>query len=520
MATTVRPPAAGRGGPAAARGSAPGPGRRSAAVACALAAVLLGLTLLLRTRHLDAGLWVDEGIAAGVAAHALADIPGVLAQDGSPPLYYMLLNLWTRLFGTGEEALRALSVTAAAACVPASLAAGWLVAGWRAGVLAAALAATVPFLTVYAQETRMYALVVLLGVIAAAAFVRAFVQRRRRWVPAFALLLAALLLTHNWGLFLAAAAALALVPLLRAAHDDRLPRDALAAFGLAALAYAPWVPTLAGQVRATGAPWARPPTPRTAWGDVASLWGTAGWIVLLAGVGAGLLALRRRGTPGERAAVRSLVILAVATPAFALAASSVAAVWAPRYLAMALGPALLLGGVALARAPRIGVAAAGVLVALGVAAPPDVWPKSNAREVARAGAPLTAPGDLVVSTQPEQVPVLAYHLGHDLRYLTPLGPVADPGVTDWRHALARLRTGDARRRLRPALDALPAGTTVLLVTPVPWTGTEWADLVAARSAEWRLALDADPRLRPVRVAGAGPPRGAWSALRVRAYRRV
>ena len=41
--------------------------------------------------------------------------------------------------------------------------------------MAALLAATNPFLTHYAQETRMYALVALLGVLACGAFGRAYV---------------------------------------------------------------------------------------------------------------------------------------------------------------------------------------------------------------------------------------------------------------------------------------------------------------------------------------------------------
>jgi len=495
-------------------------GRRSIPAGVAVLALgLLALSVLLRTRQLGAGFWVDEGIAVGIAGHALADIPGVLVQDGSPPLYYLLLHLWMDAVGTGEAATRALSLVCAAACVPVALLAGRAVAGLRAGVCAAALAATVPFLTVYAQETRMYALVVLLSLGATAAFVRGFVHRRRRWVPAFAVLLTALLYAHNWGLFLAAAALAATASRLPG-RDDRLVRDAALAFGGAALAFVPWVPTLVAQVRETGAPWARPPTPLSALGDLAWVWGTAGSLVLLGGVGVGLWRLRRGGEGRERATAAALAVLVAGTVALPLLASVLSTAWAPRYLAMALGPALLLAGMGLARAGRPGVVAVAALVALAVVAPPDVWPKSNVREVARAAAPLLVGGDLVVSTQPEQVPVLAYELGDDVRYVTPLGPAADPGVTDWRGALARMRGGTAARRLAPELDALPVGGTVLLVVPQPWTGTEWARLVRRRSAEWRAALLADPRFRPLPRARIATTAGAWSTVRGYAFRRV
>ena len=65
------------------------------------------------------------------------------------------------------------------------------------------------------------------------------------------------------------------------------------------------------------------------------------------------------------------------------------------------------------------------------------------REVAEAIAPSLHPGDLVVSTQPEQIPVLHYYLPDGLRYATLWGPVDDLGVTDWRDGVAHLRGTNA-----------------------------------------------------------------------------
>ena len=72
------------------------------------------------------------------------------------------------------------------------------------------LAALNPFLTQYAQETRMYALVVLLGLVATSCFLCAFAvpSRRapdRRWAAGLAVSLTAIIYTHNWALFFAAA---------------------------------------------------------------------------------------------------------------------------------------------------------------------------------------------------------------------------------------------------------------------------------------------------------------------------
>src|SRR5215210_4417212 len=151
----------------------------SRAVLAALALVTAG-TLLLRTGILHSGYWVDEAIAVGIASHDLADIPGLLRQDGSPPLFYLVLHGWMALAGSGEAATRTLALLSALVAVPVSCWAGTAVSGPRAGALAAAGAAGCPFLTYYAQETRMYSLVALLSVLATTSFVLAFAQGRRR----------------------------------------------------------------------------------------------------------------------------------------------------------------------------------------------------------------------------------------------------------------------------------------------------------------------------------------------------
>src|SRR3954454_20660766 len=174
---------------------------------------LVLLSIVLRTRDFDVGFWIDEGLSVGIADRPLGDIPAALRLDGSPPLYYTLLHLWIAVFGSAETATHALSLVFAVLAVPAAWWAARGLFGRTAGLAAALLAATNPFLTHYAQETRMYALVVLLGVLACGAFGRAYVPPgpepappravRRRWAAGFAAALAALMYTHNWALFFA-----------------------------------------------------------------------------------------------------------------------------------------------------------------------------------------------------------------------------------------------------------------------------------------------------------------------------
>src|SRR4051794_32655877 len=197
-----------------------------AVVAGALAFVTIA-SLLLRTGALSAGYWIDEAIAVGVASHDLVDIPGVLRQDGSPPLYYLLLHEWMAVVGSGEVATRTLSLLFATLAVPVSWWAGGALFGRRAAALAAAGAAACPFLTYYAQESRMYALVALLSLLAGASFVLAFLHGRRRHVVLLGLWLILLLYTHTWGVFLAAGMVVAWLALWRGGRGRARGRGAV-----------------------------------------------------------------------------------------------------------------------------------------------------------------------------------------------------------------------------------------------------------------------------------------------------
>ena len=467
--------------------------RRAVAVGGLLA--LLALSLWLRSRALDGALWIDEAISHGIASHPLAEIPGVLRQDGSPPLYYVLLHGWLELFGNGEEALRSLSLLAALLTVPAAFWAGTVVGGARAGWLAAVLAALNPFLTIYAQEARMYSIVALLSVLACGSFVRGFVDDVPWQRALFALELALLLYTHAWAIFLGLGFAAAAVYQFR----GRL-RDALLPFVAAAVAFAPWVPTLVDQARHTGAPWSKTPSLAQLLGGLPEALDGGGGAAAVIAVGALGAARLRNDTRAGRVALL-LVGVAVVALAAAWLHSHVTPSWANRYLAIVVGPVVLAGAAGLARAGRLGLVTALAVSALWLTFSIES-DRSNARAVAAAARPLP-PGTTVVSTQPEQVPLLAYYLGDEHRFVTPLGPVADPLVMNWRDALDRLRAAEP-----PPFDGV---SSIALVVPLgadrgwdaPWqravrrVSDDWQ---AVLTEEWRaVRLVEAPRVRRSRT---------------------
>ncbi len=480
---------------------------------CLIVAVSLGL----RTAEIHVHYWIDEGISVGIASHPLAHIPGLMRQDGSPPLYYLILHVWMAIFGRGEVATHSLSLVFALLTIPAAYWAGKSLFDRRTGLICAVLAGGAPYITSYAQETRMYALVTLLSVIVAASFVHVFVCRRRGYLPAFALSLAAALYSHNWALFLGLMCGVAFLWCLWRRHDRReLLRDGLIGFGAVAILFLPWVPTLLFQARHTGAPWDLPPV---VWSLSQGLYFLVGGrgeaMLILLGGGAGLLTLRAlapngaaaastngHGRPSEvvwqRLAAESLLIVGLGTLVLAWAYAKVTPAWAPRYLAVIVGPLLIAAGLGMARAGRLG------LVALALSAcfwildpvPSALSAKSNVAAVAAQIRHHLGTDPLVLATQPEEIPTLAYYLPGVTHFGTPLGPVPDPRIVDWRDALARFERSSVHDVLSPMLATLTPGQRLVLVVPVKFnTSPVYMKLIHRASVRWSDAISHDSDFR-------------------------
>lgn len=161
----------------------------------------------------------------------------VFLSDTSPPLYYLLLNLWSRFIGTSDGALRSFSVGWFLACIPFVLWIARRTAGPRAELPAGLLFITAPGAVYYSTEGRMYSL--LWFCVLAAGFFSLVVRDRRRnlavdlfWILASS----AGLLVHYFFLFPWCAMVGFLV--LRPGNDTRLRW--IGRLTLVALLVAPW----------------------------------------------------------------------------------------------------------------------------------------------------------------------------------------------------------------------------------------------------------------------------------------
>ena len=172
-------------------------------------------------------------------------------------------------------------------------------------------------------------------------------------------------------------------------------------------------------------------------------------LVLAGGSGLAVI-LQRRVDDKERTALIAGAVIVLATLAVAWLFSQVSPAWTTRYLGVLLGPMLLVGALGLARAGALGlVALADHPRHLGDPARATGSRTSRTRPTcARRPCPSCSEGDLVLSMQPEQGPLLAYHLedlggAPDLQFGTPMGAVENDRVMDWTDGYDRHEGRDA-----------------------------------------------------------------------------
>ncbi|HVU76319.1 MAG TPA: glycosyltransferase family 39 protein [Gaiellaceae bacterium] len=462
------------------------------AVPVALPALVL-ISLYLRTRQLDAGFWIDEGISVGIAHEHWTSIPNLLHQDGSPPLYYMLLGLWIRLFGDGETATHTLSLLFGLGCIPLAYFAGRAVFGdRRTGLVAALLAALDPFLTYYATETRMYELEAFLSILVAWSYVEGVVRAKRSWLAGFVLSTVLLAYSHNWGLFLCVGLAAATAVAVR----HRARRFVYAAVAVAIL-YLPWVPILLSQAAHTGAPWStRPSLHDLVLSAGAAVGGDAPFVALVLVGGVALWGVVAHHQSEERTIVTALATMVAVTVVAAFISSQISPAWTTRYFAVIVGPMLLLAGEGITRARGLGFAALVAIVFLfaGYEVHND---KENARGIVKGVQPYLKQGELIISTHPEQTPVLRYYAGAGYRWATTIGPTKDPHIFDWRDAVDRLDAAKAQPTMDALLATVKPGQEFVVIEPVfrdyrAWRA-RWTKLVWRKATAWSWLLEHDPR---------------------------
>ena len=440
------------GGSIDTRSRLPGRTLEQTVVAVAVGVVLAGSVVL--RFWTPSPMWLDEALTVNIARAPLHLIPRLLRDDGAPPLYYVLLHFWMKVFGTSDLGARSLSGVIGVLTLPAAWVAGYRVGSqsWRGAATAEAhpetgtgdsaerarrgrvvawtttlLVATSPFAVYYDTEARMYSLVILLSTLGVLAFV-AILRRPTVWnALALAAVTCCLEYSHYWALFLLTAVAIGTAWCARSGSHARSCRIALVSLAAGTCAFGPWVPTFLFQLHHTGTPWASPADftvlvftfTQFAGGDSdagRALALVLAFLALLAIAGTALdrrhVVLDLRTRPG----VRALAAMAIGTLLIAVIASKfTGSTFADRYSAVILTPCLLVvayGVTVLAdRHVRQGVIAVAVIFGLTASIPNAFLTRTQAGHVASAVLASARPGEVVAYCPDQLGPAVSRALG-------------------------------------------------------------------------------------------------------------
>jgi hypothetical protein len=444
------------------------------------------------------GLWLDEALSVNIAKLPLAQLPGALVQDGSPPLYYLLLHYWMFLFGQSDFAVRALSGVISTATLPFLWAAGKRAGGRPAAWAALLLGASSPWAVYYGTDTRMYSLMALEAIVWYLAVRRALELPSRRRLVALGAVTAALMYTHYWDLYLVAVGGAWLLVRAWVEHRSPEPRSgeprsdrdlspdypgaaakSLKAMIGGAVVWLPWSPVFVFQVLHTGTPWAGAPSPVDllsvfgyfagvgAWGYLLTftLFGLVG-LAIFAGPGPTVTSVIVEFRPQPRA--RFVAVLVVgALSAAVLAGILTGAAFDSRYIAVVFPLFIVLCalGITTFNSRKVTSAMLAVVCIAGLASAKDQnsQPRAQAVEVAAVLNAQAQPGDMVVYCPDQLGPAVDRLLKvPDVTQLT-FPRLIGPARVDWVNYLSYIQNTDVGTVARYIVNKLNPGSTLWLV---------------------------------------------------------
>lgn len=211
--------------------------RRPAIFIAALCAIYIAVRLW---RLTDSCLWFDEIFSVHAAEHPWGSIFWFVAQDLiHPPLFYVLLKLWIGIGGESLLWLRLFPVLfSIAALIPFINLCRELKVKTSTTILALSFFAVSGSLIKYAQEVRMYSLLLCLSLFSIWLFARFFYRGKNIWILTLVNVL--LVYTHYFGWFVVMGeiAVIAILQRIKIRH-------VLIMFSIALIAYVPWMFALA-----------------------------------------------------------------------------------------------------------------------------------------------------------------------------------------------------------------------------------------------------------------------------------
>jgi len=194
--------------------------------------------------YVTRGFWGDEAWTTLISRLPVADLVRTTSEDFHPPLYYLIVHFWMKLFGTSEVAVRSVS---AVAFLLTSLAVFMLAQKfWKDKFKSLVLSGLVllsPILFTYGFEARAYAILTLLSVAGGFVFWVGKDSKNKIWRVLYFVFGAMSIYVHYYAWFILASHGLYLLLFER----KRLMKMMAPALGIV-LVQLPWIPTLMSQI--------------------------------------------------------------------------------------------------------------------------------------------------------------------------------------------------------------------------------------------------------------------------------
>ena len=390
-------------------------------------------------------LWFDEAASVRIVRQDFTTMMQSIRDDERiPPLHYLILHAWVRVFGHSEASVRLPSALAGVGVVWVLYLLTRRLLGVGPALVAALLIAVAPFQIQYSQEARSYSLMLLLSLTSCWLFVRMLDgdEPRTPIEAAYVLASAAAMYAHLYALFTLIAQVVIYLVLWTRAEKHRFPmrRWLVTQLAIAAL-FLPWVPVTLRWARSVGSGfWLPPATARDLWAPYLAYVGESMPLLIVA------VLLAIVGIVVNRRDVRSLALLLALTTLPVLVPVIVSILtkptFTPRYGIVAPAALFALAGcgvIALRhRAAQVGAAI--VLAALSLYAIRDIPRKPAWRSAITHVESSARPKDYIVMTPRRSTYIYDYYAkrgtdvtrkGFDSGAIPLSVPLDPPGTRVW-----------------------------------------------------------------------------------------
>lgn len=207
--------------------------------------------------NLTQSIWFDEAYSAYLVRGDFGQIWDMTAQDVHPPFFYFALKMWSSVFGTSDIAMRFMSIFFGLIAIVFifQVVKKWF--GIKSATVATIVAAISPMFIRYAQEMRMYTMVLTIVFASTYCLTLALEHSKEKSGRKFWILYAILICAGMWTHYFSAFCWIAHVVIImvhfggpkKIYKDKKLFKTLILTYGLAVLLYLPWIPSFFNQIK-------------------------------------------------------------------------------------------------------------------------------------------------------------------------------------------------------------------------------------------------------------------------------